>query len=962
MLRELSTRDLVVVRARGPCFQGALISAYIPPNEHHEEFLRRLDYAAATLENLAILLVGDLNAWAIIWGSSRNNLRGNEVAQWTAGRGLRILNRPERGPTFVGNGGSSSVDVSLATPELADRCVSWDVAFETGSDHGLVTMRFVGRAPNEINQPTASRYNTRKANWRVFRSEADALMVDYVLSAPEDRQGLKETVEDLEQVLLSAAELTMKRKTIVSRDRVPWWSADLGDKRASMRRALRVKQRCTDPARRRELEAQYARERRGFKTAVRRAKRQSWRNFVEGELAKNPWGLPYRVLRKKIGPEATLGAITVNGVAALDWEQAGNAFLGAVFPQDSTLEDSPADRETRLAINDPPQTQVAPPWTMKQLKDAMDCFGRYKAPGLEGIDMAMVKEAPPRYHEELLAVFNRARETSEFPEQWKVASIKALLKSPERDPTKAGSYRPISLLSVQGKLLERLVLNSLEPHLTPALHPNQFGCVKGKSTEDAIAKLMGLVDRKRGKLAMTIFYDVEGAFNAVWWPLVLARLRDLGVPSDLYKLLVSYFSRRRAELFFRNGKVSRDVSRGCPQGSVLGAAIWNLAFSGLLYELEDEGYPAIAYVDDLAVVVEAGAQDDLSMRATRCSQIVQEWCAKARLSTAASKTQALVMRGTKTARETTTFMVAGESVAAGLSAKYLGVMIHRNHMLDPHLSLLQDKVCSVVGLLRGVRGASWGIEFADALRYYNTVFLPTVLYAASAWWSNPSKRVRMKMESIQRMALVPLTKGYRTAATAALQVIAGMPPLDLVLDARVAITKVKHPQRTCVKVRPDLEAHIRAHRNMNDRIKAIDAWLWAEWQARWDEGTTGRLTHQFFPNVLLRRSAAWVQPGYTMTQLLSGHGNFNAKLFYFRKRDVELCSCGGGDETAEHVVRRCPKYDDVRMRCFGGRRFSGELSEFVESAEKYAQFKIFANEWHARRGEGLNPELRNPSP
>ncbi|CAB0017151.1 unnamed protein product, partial [Nesidiocoris tenuis] len=388
----------------------------------------------------------------------------------------------------------------------------------------------------------------------------------------------------------------------------------------------------------------------------------------------------------------------------------------------------------------------------------------------------------------------------------------------------------------------------MEPSLLSALHRHQFGCVPGRSTEDAIATAVGMVRRSTSRMKMLVFYDIAGAFNSVWWPCVLRRMQALRLPADLYRLVCSYLNGRRAELWFRNGVVTAQVTRGCPQGSVLGAAIWNLVFGELLEVLEDNGFQAVAYVDDLALFVEADTVDALTDVAAGGSRIVVEWARTAHLAVAPSKTQALVFKGPKAVRDGASFEVDGVTVRASLTAKYLGVVMHRNFSIDAHLTMLRSKVCSLTRLMHGVRGAEWGAEFRVVKRHYSSVFMPTVLYAAGNWWSRPSQRIRNVVQQIQRAALVPVCRAYRTTSTAALQVLAGEPPLDLVLDARVAVCSVKSPARTSAVVRSELQAVISENETDAQKIEGIRQWLNGAWQERWDSATTGRLTYQYFPD------------------------------------------------------------------------------------------------------------------
>lgn len=107
-------------------------------------FLDRVGGAIARRLPCQMLVLGDFNAKSAEWGSSRPDEKGEAVADWAAGLGLRILNRGSRF-TCVRMRGGSIVDLAFATPCIARRVRGWRVleGVETLSDHRYIQ---IGRA------------------------------------------------------------------------------------------------------------------------------------------------------------------------------------------------------------------------------------------------------------------------------------------------------------------------------------------------------------------------------------------------------------------------------------------------------------------------------------------------------------------------------------------------------------------------------------------------------------------------------------------------------------------------------------------------------------------------------------------------------------------------------------------------------------------------------------------------
>ena len=89
----------------------------------------------------------------------------------------------------------------------------------------------------------------------------------------------------------------------------------------------------------------------------------------------------------------------------------------------------------------------------------------------------------------------------------------------------ASKYRPISLLNVGGKILEKLLINRIMHFLysNDLLNQNQFGFTPQRSTVDAAMAAKDFIEDalKKGQNITLVSLDVKGAFDAAWWPGIL---------------------------------------------------------------------------------------------------------------------------------------------------------------------------------------------------------------------------------------------------------------------------------------------------------------------------------------------------------------------------------------------------------------------------------------------------------
>jgi len=133
------------------------------------------------------------------------------------------------------------------------------------------------------------------------------------------------------------------------------------------------------------------------------------------------------------------------------------------------------------------------------------------------------------------------------------------------------------------------------------------------------------------------------------------------------------------------------------------------------------------------------------------------------------------------------------------------------------------------------------------------------------------KQCRKWLLQSQRRPLLCITKAYRIASTEALQVLAGILPLDLELEARAAVERLRTEEKEG-KVTVDIS-----------RQRQVEAWASArhQWQTRWRDSTKGRWTERWFPSIETRLQRPWVKPDHYVSQLMTGHGDFKASLHRF---------------------------------------------------------------------------------
>jgi hypothetical protein len=167
-----------------------------------------------------------------------------------------------------------------------------------------------------------------------------------------------------------------------------------------------------------------------------------------------------------------------------------------------------------------------------------------KTPGEDGITAEIFKQTFKIFPGSITVMYNSCLKNGIFPEIWKKAKITPITKPDIQNSQDVTKYRPLSILNIGGKILEKALINRINHHIyvTEYLKKNQYGFIPQTSTIDAIMAGKEFVQEgfSRGEITATVGLDVEGAFNSAWWPSVLKSTRKW-VPKELiqpYKKLL----------------------------------------------------------------------------------------------------------------------------------------------------------------------------------------------------------------------------------------------------------------------------------------------------------------------------------------------------------------------------------------------------------------------------------------
>ncbi len=182
-----------------------------------------------------------------------------------------------------------------------------------------------------------------------------------------------------------------------------------------------------------------------------------------------------------------------------------------------------------------------------EIRDVIDNLEVNKAAGPDEISHRMLKETKSTICKPLCLLFNRSLQEGIYPEKWKIANVMPLFKKGDRN--KPCNYRPISLISCIGKVMERIVFKHMYNHLSMhnLIYKNQSGFIPGHSTVyqliDIYNQICTAFDQR--KSTCIIFCDISKAFDRVWHNGLFHKLQQNGFNGTLLRWITDYLSNRR---------------------------------------------------------------------------------------------------------------------------------------------------------------------------------------------------------------------------------------------------------------------------------------------------------------------------------------------------------------------------------------------------------------------------------
>ena len=394
-----------------------------------------------------------------------------------------------------------------------------------------------------------------------------------------------------------------------------------------------------------------------------------------------------------------------------------------IGPKLASKIEAPTDANPMDYVRDVVKDKCLPKFLFKHVevsyvKQEVNKLKTSKSPGPDKIPIKILKDAVEIVSGPLTTIFNRSLDTGIFPDLWKLARVAPIFKAGQK--SEFTNYRPISVVSILSRLLEKVAHDQLFSHIKNCglLADNQFAFRKLHNTQISILNI----------------FRSKKAFDTVDHDILLSKLSDYGVTYIAHSWFTSYLARRE-QYCYVEGKSSNNRLVQCeiPQGSCLGPLLFIIYMNDFEKCLE-KSKPNM-YVDDTSI---SYASMDMNEHVNDIKDEidhVSSWMRQKKLSLIAEKSEFMLIGHPKQLNRAKNFpdlQVEDKKFCRVKKTKYLGVILDESMNWEEQLKTAKRKIKNGLGAMFKLKNILSQKQLATV---YRALIVSHLRYCSVIWGS-----------------------------------------------------------------------------------------------------------------------------------------------------------------------------------------------------------------------------------
>ena len=811
-LEQLSNGDCAAALLHTTNGKVLLASIYLDSNEEVvPNWLERL-MAYIERRGLPAILAFDCNAHSQLYGPDTND-RGKIFEEFILHNGLSVENRGNS-PTFHafrrGQHIDTFIDVTLTKGAIPVQ--NWrvhDLSFN-GSDHHTITWS----VPIELNRRPMIR-PWLKAKWKDFTEHIQ----NYEFHVPEEMTTRKidKLLARWYRVIGEALDKACpKREAKLSPAELDWYGKDQKFLKNRAKRKYLAHKNSDCPKKRKA----FVRAKRAYGRSCRKARKNSWRLFVEKTPNENNMAILFKIAQRRDKRNINTllnddNSLTEPGAETIR-KLTDTHFPAATDGVDPIYHDNSKKLQTA-------EIRESHDWIDEGLvRKAMRQFKPNKAAGPDELKPIVFKYLPHNAIEIITIIYKACISLCHTPKAWRETKVIFLPKPGKDSYDIPKAYRPISLSNFLLKTLERLVTWRMDKDMEDfPIHRLQHGFTKGKSTESAISNTVDYIEEYLfdKQHCLGVFLDISSAFDSISIDHIRQKLLDHNGTPDMVEWYYSYLGKRFLTIDLHGERVNLTTGTGFPQGGVCSAKFWLLAFDEAIHIINSNGITGNGYADDCSALVGGDHPHNMIEKMQTMLDRLVNWGRSCGLRFNAQKTVAVMF-----SRSNRTFQrrvrMDGQFIPYSQTVVYLGVTLDAELKWKEHVTNKITKTKRLLMKMSSITKAYWGPKPKLMKWAYTGIVRPALSYAALVWaHAVEAEDLETACRRLNRLAMNTIIKVPRSTPTRAMEIILDIYPLHLHI--------LKEGLATYLRLKPELTLlWTGIYTNLTHSVSHLRYWDW----------------------------------------------------------------------------------------------------------------------------------------
>ncbi len=697
------------------------------------------------------IVMGDFNAHHPLWGTPKrsrlSNPTGISLYNFLTNSINHSLLTPKGLPTYFDrrHGTYSTIDLTIGSGRF---CHINEIKSGPGigSDHFPIIHSY-NVSPSTETLYGRNKWNFKNVDWAKYKMAVSELVID------NENSRFPENVTTFTENIISAGKMVASfgpSKKSFKHNRA-FWDQECSRTVANRRKAQRKFAKFPNV----ENKISYSKHTAISKRLIKKKKKESWQNFTKSLSFSTPskkvWQFFGNLQGKSISTNYPIEKDGLPLSSNLEKAQHLADYFSNIFNTPNDHDDLLTNISAAkvLSSKEPYNCNL----TINELQYSIQKLKKDSAIGTDFIHNQLIINLPSSVYKYLLKIFNDSWNKSIIPSLWKEANVLPFLKS-NKPGNILSSYRPISLLSCLGKLVERMICNRLSWFLENKnlLPSNQFGFRKRRSTLEPLIILEHNIQKtlRTKKVLIAVFFDVEKAFDRASRIAILTKMLNLGIRGRMFSWIDDYLSSRTFKVTVGSSSSNSFPSTsGVPQGSILSPTLYTILLSDFKV---NKDIVDLYYADDTTFFV-VDTDIDKAVNKMQAALITyQAWCNCWGIKINSNKT-AFMCFTRKRIQRIPVLKYNEIPIKLTKNHKFLGLILDAPLLTwKGHINQLKETCTKRLNIMRCLAGTSWGSSREILLKFYNA-YIQSILNYGQILYASSSPSLRQSLEVVRNTGL-----------------------------------------------------------------------------------------------------------------------------------------------------------------------------------------------------------------